>query len=164
MIAGDRVSVTVTVAVPPARAFAAFTEEIDRWWRRGLAYRVAGRRPGMLVLEPRAGGRLFEQYDGPTPGDGPRIHEAGTITVWDPPSRLAFDWRGANFQPGELTHVEIVFTPTEAGTRLDLVHSGFAALRPDHPVRHGEPVPAFIRRLGMWWGDLLSSLREHVLA
>ncbi len=160
MIAGDRVSVTITVAVPPARAFAAFTEEIDQWWRRGLAYRVAGRKPGTLVLEPRAGGRLFEQYEG---REGPRTHEAGKVTVWEPPSRLAFEWRGSNFEPGEVTLVEIAFEPTESGTRLDLVHSGFAALRPDHPVRHGDPVAAFIRRLGLWWGDLLSGLREHVI-
>ena len=162
MIAGDRVSVTVTVAVPPARAFAAFTEEIDLWWRRGLVYRVAGRKPGTLVLEPRAGGRLFEQYEGARPGEGPRTHEVGRITIWEPPRRLAFEWRGANFQVGEVTLVAIAFTPTESGTRLDLVHSGFAALRPEHPVRHGEAVPAFVRRLGMWWGDLLAGLHEHL--
>ena len=160
MIGGDRASVTVTVAVPPARAFAAFTAEIDLWWRRGIAYRVAGRMPGTLILEPKQGGRLFEQYEG---AHGPRTHEAGTITIWDPPARLAFEWRGVNFKAGEVTHVDISFTPTESGTRLDLVHSGFASLRPDHPVRHGKPDAQFIAELGGWWGDLLTSLRVHVL-
>ena len=90
MIAGDRVSVAVTVAVPPERAFEAFTTEIDLWWRQGVAYR-AGR--GVLTLEPRVGGRLFQEYD-----EG-RVHEAGRVTIWEPPRRLAFEWRGTNFAP-----------------------------------------------------------------
>jgi hypothetical protein len=43
-----------------------------------------------------------------------------------------------------------------------LVHRGFAALSPDHPVRHGQPPAAFLGNLGLWWGRLLTSLREHV--
>lgn len=161
MIEGDQVKVTVRVEVEPAVAFEVFTNEIDLWWRRGIAYRVAGRKPGTLVLEAKVGGRLFEQYEGP---DGPRTHQAGTITAWDPPRHLAFEWRATNFQPGEITFVDVTFTRTESGaTELLLVHKGFAALRPDHPVRHGEPAPVFLGRLGQWWGSLLSSLREHVI-
>ena len=160
-IAGDTVRVMVTVGVEPAVAFQVFTEEIDLWWRKGVAYRVAGRRPGQIVLEPKLGGRVFEQYDS---GAGPRVHETGTITTWEPPSRLAFSWRGSNFAPGEVTFVEVTFVATESGgTRVDLVQRGFAALRPDPPVRHGEPVPEFIGRVGSWWGGLLMSFRERSL-
>ena len=155
---GDQAKVSVLVRVPPEVAFRVFTTEIDQWWRRGPAYRVAGRRPGTLAFEPKLGGRLFEQYEGPA---GTRVHEAGTIVVWEPGARLAFDWRGSNFAPGEVTRVDITFTATDSGTRVVLEHSGFAALRPDHPVRHGQPVPEFIRTIGMWWGQLLSSLRDH---
>jgi uncharacterized protein YndB with AHSA1/START domain len=159
MIAGDRATVTITVDVEPAVAFEVFTREIDLWWRRDVAYRVAGRKPGTLVLECKLGGRLFEQYEGPA---GPAVHEAGRITAWDPPHRLGFHWRASNFAPGEVTHVEITFTPTESNrTQLVLVHSGFAALGPDHPVRHGDPPATFIARLGLWWGQLLTSLREY---
>lgn len=159
MIAGDQATVTVTVDVEPAVAFDVFTQEIDLWWQRGVAYRVAGRKPGTLVLEPKLGGRLFEQYEGPA---GPAVHEAGRITTWEPPARLAFEWRAVNFAPGEVTYVEITFTRTESGrTQLVLVHRGFAALRPDHPVRHGEPPARFVATLGRWWGDLLSSFRVH---
>ena len=158
-IAGDQVSVSVSVSVERSVAFKVFTEEIDLWWRRGIAYRASGRAPGVLTLEPRAGGRLFEQYDGP---EGPCVYEAGRVTVWNPPSRLAFEWRGTNFAPGETTPVEVDFAPTESGgTQVTLVHRGFAALRPDHPVRHGEPAAVFVRTFGMWWGSLLTSLREH---
>src|SRR5438067_11679270 len=100
MIEGDRVAVTVTIDVEPADAFAAVTEDIDLWWRRGVAYRVAGRKPGTLAFEAKLGGRLFEEYAGP---DGPLVHVAGTITAWEPPYRLAFEWRGSNFAAGETT-------------------------------------------------------------
>ena len=70
-----------------------------------------------------------------------------------------------NFGPGEVTHVEVTFTRTESGaTELRLVHTGFAALRPDHPVRHGQPPDIFVGAMGRWWGDLLTSFREHVAA
>jgi len=157
-VAGDLVRVTVSIPVSPAAAFDAFTLEIDQWWRRSPKFRVAGRRPGTLVFEPKLGGRLFEQYEA---SDGPRTHVAGAITTWDPPSHLAFEWRGSNFAPGEVTYVNVRFTPTESGTQVVLEHSGFAALRGDHPVRHGLAVSAFIRHLGMWWGELLLFLRDH---
>ncbi|MEP7049608.1 MAG: hypothetical protein ABJB12_04615 [Pseudomonadota bacterium] len=32
----------------------------------------------------------------------------------------------------------------------------------DHPVRHGQGAPAFLRSMGMWWGALMTSLRERV--
>jgi len=153
-VTGDRVTVSVLVDVEPAVAFEVFTQQIDLWWRRDVAFRVAGRKPGTLILECKQGGRLFEQYEG-------GVHQAGRITTWEPPSHLAFDWRGANFAPREITHVDITFVRTESGrTQLTLVHSGFAALRPDHPVRHGQPPDRFISSLGLWWGHLLSSLRE----
>ena len=37
----DRARVTTFVAVDPGEAFAVFTGEIDAWWRRGVAFRVA---------------------------------------------------------------------------------------------------------------------------
>jgi hypothetical protein len=48
-------------------------------------------------------------------------------------------------QPG----LDVTFTRTDSGaTQLVLVHRGLAALRPDRPVRHGEPIDVFIGRLG----------------
>jgi uncharacterized protein YndB with AHSA1/START domain len=160
VIAGDKATVMVTVPVAPTVAFDVFTQETDLWWRRGVRYRVAGRQPGTLAFEPKPGGRLFEQYEGPA---GTRVHEAGRITIWQPPERLEFEWRGSNFAPGEVTHVLVTFAPTESGgTQVTVEHRGFAALRPDHPVRHGQAAEAFIRTIGMWWGDLMTGLRIHV--
>jgi uncharacterized protein YndB with AHSA1/START domain len=155
--ATDKVTVTVFVEVAPADAFAVFTEEIDQWWRRGLAYRVGGKRPGVLHLEPKLGGRLFEEYR-----EGAAVHEVGTITAWDPPSHLAFEWRSITFVPGETTQVDVRFAGSGGGTRVTVVHRGWSAIRDDHPVRHGKAANAFLADLGSWWGALLTSLREHV--
>lgn len=154
--AGDRVRVEVFVRVEPATAFEVFTAEIDQWWRRGPQYRITGRDIGTLVLEPRLGGRLYEE--------SPRArHEVGTITAWEPPVRLAFEWRSVTFAAGETTQVEITFTAHDDGTRVVLVHRGWSAIPGDHPVRHGKPVARFIGDLGMWWAGLLRSLGERAL-
>ena len=156
----DQARVTVLVRVPLALAFQIFTEDIDLWWRRGLKYRVSGKGRGILHLEPRAGGRLFEsiESDGAT-----RVVETGCVTIWEPPSRLVFEWRAVNFAPSEKTEVEVTFAPSPSGTLVTVQHRGWSAIRPDHPVRHGEDVPAFLRTMGLWWGDLLTSLREHAV-
>lgn len=157
---GDHVRVTVTVRAPPEVAFRVFTEETDLWWRHGPAYRVAGRLPGVLAFEPGVGGRLVERFPSPA---GPREHVAGTILAWDPPSRLCFEWRAVNFAAHERTEVELRFEPTASGgTRVTLTHTGLAALRPDHPVKHGRPHREFLADLGGWWGGLLAALRLRI--
>jgi uncharacterized protein YndB with AHSA1/START domain len=159
-MSGDRARVTVFVAVPPAVAFDVFTQETDLWWRRGLPYRVSGRNAnGTLAFEPRVGGRLFETFDSPA---GPVLAVSGHITVWEPPSRLVFEWRAQNFAPGEKTEVEVRFEETSSGnTQVTLEHRGWAAIRPDHPARHGHDVRTFLHGLGLYWGALLRSLGEH---
>jgi uncharacterized protein YndB with AHSA1/START domain len=153
---GDKVTVTIFVDVLPADAFEVFTTEIDQWWRRGPAYRVAGKEPGVLHLEPRLGGRIFEEYK-----RGTAVHEVGTITAWEPPWRLAFEWRSITFVPGETTWVDIQFVASGGGTRVILEHRGWAAIRGDHPVRHAKPSGTFIADLGMWWAGLLRSMGER---
>jgi uncharacterized protein YndB with AHSA1/START domain len=154
MTSADTARVTAYVEVSPADAFEVFTAEIDRWWRRGPAYRIAGKQPGVLHLEPRLGGRLFEEY-----ARG-KLHEVGTITAWEPPTRLAFEWRAVAFAPGETTLVDVQFVASGRGTRVILEHRGWAAIRGDHPVRHGKPSAAFLAELGLWWASLLRSLGE----
>jgi uncharacterized protein YndB with AHSA1/START domain len=159
-VPGDQARVSVRVAAPPAVAFRVFTEEIDLWWLAGLRYRIAGKRKSVIHLEPGVGGRLFEKVE---TSAGPRVYETGHVTAWEPPSRLAFDWRAVNFARGETTEVEVVFEPTASGTLVTVTHRGWSRIRPDHPVRHGEDVPGFLRTMGLWWGDLVTSLREHAI-
>src|SRR4249920_117013 len=91
---GDQATVSISVAVEPAVAFEVFTKETDLWWRRGLQFRVAGRHPGVIAFEPGEGGRLFESFE---TASGPQMFEAGRILAWEPPTRLLFEWRAANF-------------------------------------------------------------------
>jgi uncharacterized protein YndB with AHSA1/START domain len=156
---GDRARATVFVKVTPEVAFDVFTREIDQWWRRGPRFRNSGRHAGTLAFEPGVGGRLFETFD--VDGEA-RTVVVGAVTAWEPPARLQFDWRNSNFAPHERTEVEVRFVAAPGGTEVSVEHRGWSALRPDHPARHGmEPGP-FVAMIGMFWGDLLTSLRERV--
>jgi uncharacterized protein YndB with AHSA1/START domain len=156
--AQDSVRVQTSVAVPPAEAFRVFTEEIDAWWRRGLAYRIGGT-SSTLRLEPGLGGKLVETYE--IKGRS-KSHAFGTVTVWQPPERLVLEWRNVNFAPGEVTEVEVVFAPSARGTQVTLVHRGWSKIRPDHPARHGRAPGPFLADMGQWWGGLVMDLRERV--
>lgn len=161
MSAGDRVSASVFVDAPPDIAFEVFTDQIDSWWRHGMKFRSGARDVSVLHLEPKLGGRLFETIAAPDGGAG-HVVQTGTVTAWDPPRALEIEWRGVNFAPQEKTTVSVAFEPRRDGTQVTLVHAGWAALPPDHPVRHGQAVRPFIIGMGMWWSDQMTSLRMAV--
>lgn len=154
--AGDRARATVTVAVPPEAAFRLFTEEINVWWRRGPRFRNLRGDQGIICVEPRAGGRVFESMGSAA---NETVIEVGHVIVWEPPMRLVFEWRASNFAAGERTEVEVTFAPSTSGTRVTVEHRGWSAIRADHPVRHGQDVAAFIRMMGLWWGEQLTAMR-----
>jgi uncharacterized protein YndB with AHSA1/START domain len=154
---GDQAVAAVLVRVPQQQAFRIFTEEIDAWWRGGLKYRM-GKRRSVVHLEPKLGGRLFESFE---TGSGSHVKETGRVTCWEPPSRLVLEWRAVNFAPDEKTVVEVLFESSASGTLVTVRHSGWSSIRPDHPARHGQEAQSFIRGMGLWWGDLMSSLRER---
>jgi uncharacterized protein YndB with AHSA1/START domain len=154
--AGDRARATVTVAVPPERAFRLFTAEINLWWRRGPRFRNLHGDQGIICIEPRVGGRVFESVG---EGANETVFVVGKVKLWQPSERLIFEWRASNFAPDERTEVDVTFAPSASGTRVTVEHRGWSAIRADHPVRHGQDVAAFIRMMGMWWGDQLTSLR-----
>lgn len=151
---GDQARATVGVAVPPEVAFEVFTREIDLWWRRGPRFRRFRGDRALIAIEPHEGGRVFEAA-----GDGTPAEDVGRVLAWQPPRRLVFEWRGANFAPHECTEVEVLFEPSATGTLVTVTHRGWSALRPDHPVRHGQDAPSFIADMGRWWGALLASYR-----
>lgn len=160
----DQVRVSVGLAVPPQAAFRAFTEDVNLWWRRGRRFRNApGDAPGgagVVGIEPRLHGRVFESFDTEA---GEQVVEMGRVLAWEPPRRLLLRWRAVNFAPGEHTEVEVLFEPQgETGTRVTLVHRGWDAIRPDHPVRHGQATAHFLRSMGLWWGDQLLHLRQVI--
>jgi uncharacterized glyoxalase superfamily protein PhnB len=105
------VSSTIEVAVDPATAFAAFTDELDFWWVRGPINHHAGGRVLAMRCEPGVGGRLLEVYDDTT-GDA---LELARITAWEPGKRLA--WRSSI----DDVETEIRFDPSAAGTVVRVV-------------------------------------------
>lgn len=158
---GDRARVSVSVAVPPALAFEIFTAEIDQWWQRGFKFRHSSSASSLLRIEPAVGGRLFEAFDRE---GSEHIVEVGRVQVWDPPHRLNFTWRNANYAANEHTQVDVEFAGTATGTLVTVTHSGLSALRPDHPARHGMQGAEFSRMIGLWWGEQMSSLRRRCAA
>lgn len=156
MVPGDQAKVSVLVRVRPEDAFRIFTEEIDGWWRSGRRFRM-GKDRSVVHLEPKLGGRLFETFRAPSGAE--KVVASGIVTAWDPPARLVFEWRVANFRPDESTEVEVLFEATTSGTYVTVVHRGWAKIRPDHPARHGEEMRAFTRSLAAWWGDLMTAFR-----
>jgi uncharacterized protein YndB with AHSA1/START domain len=155
---GDQASVSVFVHVSRADAFDVFTREIDLWWKTGPRYRIAGKQAGRLSFAPGPGGEVTETVEHPA---GPRRFVVGKVTRWEPPGRVELEWRLSNFAPDEKTLVEVLFVEQGEGTLVTVRHRGWAALRPDHPARHGQQGAELSRRVGLWWGDLLTALREH---
>jgi uncharacterized protein YndB with AHSA1/START domain len=158
-VTGDAATVTVFVAVSPTDAFEVFTKEIDAWWKHGPQYRIGGRMRGQLFFEGKLGGRLYETFELPS---GPRTFVVGEVLAWEPPTRLELEWRNVNFKPGEKTFVEVAFRPQGEGTLVSVRHRGWSALRDGHPARHGRGGAELSRMIGMWWGELMTGLREHV--
>jgi uncharacterized protein YndB with AHSA1/START domain len=153
VIAPDRVRAATTVAVDPDTAFRVFTEEIDLWWKRDAAHRFGRGRSGRLRFEPGPGGRLVEEF-----GAAGDLYEVGRVRAWEPGGRLVFEFRALAFEPGQTTEVELRFERVPGGTRVELEHRGWGALRADHPARHGLEGEAFAGMLGLWWADLLLAL------
>lgn len=120
----DPVIATVTVAVPPDRAWATFTTRIGEWWPAGT-HSIGHEKVVDVALETRLDGRIQELW-----ADGAE-HFWGRITVWEPPARLAFWWRPTLDTTREPTQVEVVFTAVDGGTEVRLTHTGWEVLGTD---------------------------------
>jgi uncharacterized protein YndB with AHSA1/START domain len=108
-----------------------------------------------MRFEPGVGGRLVEVYN-EAAGD---FHEVGKVLAWEPGSRLCFEWRAANYRPGQLTVVEVRFIAAATGTRVVVEHRGWESLPADHPARHGLDDTPFLQSMGGWWQEQLANLK-----
>lgn len=150
--------VSLRVAAPPERTFAAFTNEIGEWWRPNQLFRFTDRRDTKLAFEPEPPERLVEIGT-----DGERF-VIGPVLEWAPPRRVTFGWRQAGFADEQSTEVSIRFDPVGTDTRVTVAHFGWDTIPRDHEARHGFPLGVFQQRLAEWWQALLRSLVEHVSA
>lgn len=161
MTDASRVLVAVRVKATPARAFAAFTQEIGDWWRPHGLFELTRKRSGVLSFEPGPSGRLIETYD-----DG-AVFVIGEVRVWDPPHRLVVTWRQASFSPDQSTELHVRFEEAGAQTRVTVEHFGWDTIPRAHAARHGFPLATFQLRFAEWWQLMLRELvsadrsREH---
>lgn len=148
----SKVYVALRVKATPERAFAAFVEEIGAWWRPSPLFQTTPR-PGRLSFEPGEGGRLIESRD------GGKAFEIGRIRVWEPPRRLVFSWRQANFPLDLHTEVEVCFEAVGEETRVSAEHRGFDQV-PAGVARHGFPDQVLMKRLADFWRAQIAAVVE----
>lgn len=110
------------VVVPwrPERAFHRFTAEMGSWWPL-RSHSVCEGKAVTCGFEPRVGGAIFEELP-----DGSRF-VWGSVTAWEPPSRVAFTWHPAR-EPDTAQQVEVRFIAHGTGSRLELTHTGWEKL------------------------------------
>lgn len=114
---------SIEVSCDPATAFEIFTKRIAKWWPLDghSVSAMSGHTAKLLTLEPRNGGLLYE-----TSADGKR-EDWGSVQIWEPGRRLMLKWHVMG-PASQATQVDIQFTRTPDGTRVDLVHSGWEIL------------------------------------
>jgi len=126
------------VDCPPEHAWAVWAERTSLWWP--ATHSVSGA-PEAVVIEPRAGGRIFER------APGGEEHEWGRVRVWEPPGRLVYSWH-LRQDAADATEVEITFAPAgDAATAVRIEHRGWERL--------GERGPGLRERNVRGWAGLL---------
>jgi len=152
----SKVFVALRVKAPPERAFEAFVGEIGAWWKPNGLFQTTPRAPGLLAFEPGEGGRLTE-----TLANG-KVFEIGRIMAWEPPSRLVFSWRQANFPLELKTEVEVRFEAVGEETRVSVEHRGFDQVPADSAARHRMPDAVLLMRLADFWRAQIAAAGERI--
>jgi uncharacterized protein YndB with AHSA1/START domain len=120
---GTSVRHTIVVEAPQEKAFAVFTDGLNRWWPRN--HKIGPEALEEAVLEGREGGRWYERDT-----DGSEC-DWGKVLVWEPPSRLVLAWQITGewaYDADFMTEVEVTFIPDGPNrTRVDLHHRGLDA-------------------------------------
>lgn len=133
---------SITVARPLTVAFRVFTEEIGKWWplKEGVSH--GGTRANEIWLEGKKGGRLFERFV-----DGEEF-DIGEVTVYEPPHRVVFTWKGRDWVG--TTEVDVRFTASGDGTRVDLEHRGWEQVGRDTQAQYEGGWDFVLSRYSEW--------------
>jgi uncharacterized protein YndB with AHSA1/START domain len=113
----DALEKSVTVPVPPDRAFALFTSGVSDWWPL-VTHSVYELESAGVAIAPHVGGDIVE-----TSTSGASC-VWGTVRVWEPGMEVAFSWHPGQ-EPDAGTDVSVRFEPAPGGTRVVLVHTGW---------------------------------------
>ena len=140
---------SVSVAVPPERAFAIFASDIGRWWSPNM--HIAPEPFTEIVIEPHAGGRWFERD-----AAGAEC-QWGQVLAWEPPGRLLLAWQldaDFAFDPELITEVEVNFEPEGTGSRVTLTHRNLE--------RFGPSAERVAGQLGGGWPGLVERFATFI--
>lgn len=137
----DPVVVSVEVALAPDEAFRLFTEQMDSWWPV-KQHSIGEERVETLVAETHAGGRIYERWSDGTTKDWADVLEC------DPPRHLRLAWHPN--ESGLSTDVTIAFSPTAAGTKVQLTHFGWEKLGADAARAHESYSGGWVGVLGRY--------------
>jgi hypothetical protein len=112
---------TVDVPWSVEAAFDRFTTGLGAWWPLDT-HSVGRDKTTGVTMEGRVDGQLYE-----TQSDSTRC-AWGTVTIWEPPARVAFTWHPGR-EPDGAQKVEVTFhARPEGGARVELVHRGWERL------------------------------------
>ena len=149
------VIVALRVEATPDAAFAAFTDDIGRWWKSHPLSPLSPKGDGTLRFDPAGpDGRLVTRFD-----DGEEW-EIGPVQHWLPGERLAFGWRLPSFAEGQATEVDVRFEAVGTETRVTVEHRGWDSVPQRHVARHRMELMLFQRRLGEHWRGLLAGMSK----
>ena len=111
---------TITVGVPVDQAFRVFTDAFGSWWPP--EYHIGQADMAAAILEPRAGGRWYEQGV-----DGSEC-DWGRVLAFQPPHRLVVTWQingewRYDPDPEHASEIEVRFTADgPSQTTVELEH------------------------------------------
>lgn len=114
---------SVLVQATPDRAFAVFTDGINRWWPKSHGIGTSPIKES--IIEPFVGGRWY------TPCEDGTEAVVGHVRIWEPGKRFVMSWEiSAEWKPQPLaqfaSEVEVRFIADGAGrTRVELEHRNF---------------------------------------
>lgn len=138
---------SVVVGGAPSAVFARFIERIGDWWPLENEYSVYGAESAGCRADPFVGGDIYE-----TSKSGARA-VWGTISVWEPPQRVAFTWHPGRAADTAQT-VDVTFTPVAEGVRVDLEHRDWH--------RFGDAAPDAMKAYDKGWNFVLGAFGAHI--
>ena len=118
------VTKSVHIARAQADVFRLYTGSYGKWWPL-KTHSIGGEKAINVVMEPRKGGRLYEEWSDGT------IHPYGEVLVWEPPHRVVHSWY-VGHPPHEASEVELRFVELSAReTRIELEHRNWETMSGD---------------------------------